>query len=617
MQRKRGAREPGQQRTLYQRARLAIMLGFGVALILLGWATYEAYRQSRTTAAGGERVDHTLRVLNTALQLETTLLSMEVEHRAFLVRGDAALAAARDTHARLALDLLRDLAVLVRDNPTQAPRIARIEALLGERRNAMNESTTLVQNAGVEAGRDNFRPQGEGSIEPIRALLGEMRVVEERLLEQRSRQAIAAAQRLRWALLYGPGAGLGAMLLGFLALLRMLHHADAMRRQLAQANALQTAMFQSAGPMLIATAPDGRITLFNRAASEKLGYRPEQMIDKLTPAVFHDADEIAERAVTLARELGTPVAPGFEVFTTLPERGTPEERVWTYVRSDASRFPVQLVVSALRDEGGTLLGFLGVAQDISERVAAERAIRDLNAALLSRTRQLEDSVRDLESFSYSVSHDLRAPLRHVDGYARMLAEDAGDALDAECRRYIREIGTSAQRMGRLIDDLLSLSRLGRTPLQRAPVDMNALVRDACRELDWHGQPDSVIEISRLPPCVGDSSLLRQVWVNLLSNAIKYSAPRGAAAQIQVDGSRNGDRVRYRVADNGVGFDMRFSDKLFGVFQRLHAQDEFEGTGVGLAIVQRVVARHGGSVDARGQPGAGAEFSFELPLEAPA
>lgn len=612
----RAERDPDRagKRTLYQRVRLMIFVGFGIALLLLSWATWEAFRQSQTTAAGGERVDHTLRVLNTALRFETTVLSMESEHRAYLVLGDAAYASARDTHARVATTLLAELAELVRDNPAQLERVAGVRALLERRRESMLTTTDLISRFGLDAGRENFRPQGEGSIEPVRVLLTQMRSTEERLLEERSRRAIDAAERLRWTLLYGPIAGVFALLAGFLALLRMLHHADAMRRSLAQSNALQTAMFESAGPMIIATAPDGTITLFNRAATEKLGYSAQSMIGKRTPALFHDADEIAERAVSLSRELGEPIAPGFEVFSTLPARGQHEQRAWTYVRSDGTRFPVQLVASALRDDTGAIIGYLGVAQDISERLAAERDIRDLNTALMRRTRELEESVRELESFSYSVSHDLRAPLRHVDGYARMLAEDAGDSLDPTCRRYVDEISSSAQRMGRLIDDLLALSRLGRAPVRREPVDMDALVRDACRELTVAGQPEHTIDISHLPPCVGDSALLRQVWINLLSNAIKYSAPRGAAAQIQVDGTRQGDRVRYRVADNGVGFDMRFADKLFGVFQRLHAQDEFEGTGVGLAIVHRVVTRHGGTVHAHAQPGAGAEFSFELPAE---
>lgn len=606
-----------QGRTPHQRARIWIWLSFTAAILLLSWATIEAYRQSRTTTEDTRRVHHTLQVLNTALQLETTLLSMESEHRGYLVRGDAAFAEARDQHARSAAALLGTLRALVADNPAQTDRLRDMDPLLEARHDAMRESTRLLDAEGIDTGRESFRPQGEGSIQPLRVLLAELRQHEESLLEARSRRSVETAQRLRWALLYGPGVGLLIVLFGFLALMRQLDRTDRIRRHLVAANALQNAMLESAGHMIIACATDGRITLFNRAASDALGYAPDAVIGKATPLLFHDQEEVAQHALALGREFGEPVVPGFEALVARPLRGLQEERIWTYVRREGGRFPVQLVVSTLRDERGELLGFIGMAQDITARFAAEHDIRVLNDALLSRSQQLEESVRDLESFSYSVSHDLRAPLRHIDGYARMLQEDAGDTLDTECRRYLNEIGTSSRRMGRLIDDLLALSRLGRMPLKHVAVDMNALVRDACLDLDWGGRPQSVIEFSILPSCMGDSALLRQVWVNLLSNALKYTVPRGSATHIRVAGTRDGERVRYSVADNGVGFDMRYVDKLFGVFQRLHAQDEFEGTGIGLAIVRRVITRHGGSVSAHGTPGAGAEFCFELPMEEPA
>ena len=222
-------------------------------------------------------------------------------------------------------------------------------------------------------------------------------------------------------------------------------------------------------------------------------------------------------------------------------------------------------------------------------------------------------MRELESFSYSVSHDLRAPLRHIDGYARMLAEDLGASLDGEPRRYLDAIGASSRRMGALIDDLLSLSRLGRKPLARQPIDMTALATEAWAEVRQDSHASIGIRIDALPACDGDPSLLRQVWLNLLSNAVKYSAPRGADAFVEVRGQVADGIATYTVCDNGVGFDPRYADKLFGVFQRLHPQDRFEGTGVGLAIVHRIVERHDGNVGAESRLGDGACFSFGLPL----
>jgi signal transduction histidine kinase len=253
------------------------------------------------------------------------------------------------------------------------------------------------------------------------------------------------------------------------------------------------------------------------------------------------------------------------------------------------------------------------ARDITERKHAEQRIDALNVELQARSLALETANRELESFSYSVSHDLRAPLRHVDGYARMLMEDAGERLQPEDLRYLSTITDSVRRMGALIDDLLALSRFGRKPLDRQPVDMAALARDSLRDL---APPLPEIRIGALPVAEGDPALLRQVWSNLLSNAVKYSAPRGAQACVEVDGEAVDGVLRYRVRDNGVGFDMRHAGKLFGVFQRLHGEDRFEGTGVGLAIVQRVVHRHGGEVRADAQPDHGATFTFDLPAAPP-
>ena len=229
----------------------------------------------------------------------------------------------------------------------------------------------------------------------------------------------------------------------------------------------------------------------------------------------------------------------------------------------------------------------------------------------SKAAELERSNRELEAFSYTVSHDLRAPLRHVDGYARMLQEDAGDQLTPDMLRYLDMISRSSRHMGLLIDDLLAFSRVGRKPLEQVTLDMGDLVRHALHEAGAE-RAQATVDIGSLPAVDADPVLMRQAWVNLLSNAIKYSAPRGAEARIEVSGERDGALVRYRVRDNGVGFDMRYADKLFGVFHRLHSQDDFEGTGVGLAIVRQILERHGGQVSADARPGEGATFTIELP-----
>jgi len=242
----------------------------------------------------------------------------------------------------------------------------------------------------------------------------------------------------------------------------------------------------------------------------------------------------------------------------------------------------------------------------------QRARSDLETQVVERTRALSETNAELEAFSYSVSHDLRAPLRAIHGFARILLEDHGTGLDPEAKRVLGVIDENTRRMGQLIDDLLSFSRLGRKELETARVDMAELVRGVVEEVRRHaGDRPLEITVGSLPPARGDRNMLRQAVTNLVDNAAKFTRKR-APGRIEVGHQDNGAEAVYYVKDNGAGFDPRYASKLFGVFQRLHRAEEFEGTGVGLAIVQRVVSRHGGRVWAEGKLDAGATFYFTLP-----
>ena len=291
-------------------------------------------------------------------------------------------------------------------------------------------------------------------------------------------------------------------------------------------------------------------------------------------------------------------------------------RLW-HAASSNYRF-VSVRAAPVLSAENEILEWIGTVTDIDDRKHAEEEIRRLNAELEERVRertaQLEATNKELESFSYSVSHDLRAPLRAIDGYSQMLEEDYRDRLDDEGKRLLAVVRRESGKMGRLIDDLLAFSRLGRNPISAmAEIDMTALAKDVAQELLRDETPDRVrLDVWRLPPARGDKSLLRQVWMNLLGNALKYAGSR-PRPEILVTGEITNGEAFYRVADNGVGFDMKYAGKLFGVFQRLHTAEEFSGTGVGLAIVHRVITRHGGSVRADGKVGEGATFTFTLPV----
>jgi signal transduction histidine kinase len=319
-------------------------------------------------------------------------------------------------------------------------------------------------------------------------------------------------------------------------------------------------------------------------------------------------------AAWLQRTISTPVLAMRDIA-----REVVEKRDFSLRATNTSNDEIGYLADAFND----MLSEIQRRADALERsnatlARAEEDLKMLNAELeqriADRTRQLEAANKELESFSYSVSHDLRAPVRAIAGFSKMLADGHGEHLDDEGKRKLGIVRSEAARMGALIDDLLAFSRLGRQSIQRGPVDMKELVLrnfETLKAQHQGAEPD--LRLGYLPPASGDRSLLAQVWVNLISNALKFSSKKDKPV-IEVSAVSDAAEHTYFVRDNGAGFDPRFAAKLFGVFQRLHDASEFSGTGVGLALVQRIVTRHGGRVWAEGEPGVGATFYFTLPRE---
>ncbi|MDE2087288.1 MAG: PAS domain-containing protein, partial [Xanthomonadaceae bacterium] len=294
-----------------------------------------------------------------------------------------------------------------------------------------------------------------------------------------------------------------------------------------------------------------------------------------------------------------------------------DRELWDYevVQHTPDGVDRHVVINARRiqQQDSDAQALLLTVSDVTARALAELRVNELNHQLEGKVAQITDVNRELEAFSYSVSHDLRAPLRHIAGFARKLRQHLGERIDETGSHYLDVIGSSAQRMGQLIEDLLVFSRLGRGALRLQPVDMQSLAEEA-RALCMAEAPERHISwaIAPLPIVVGDENMLRTVWQNLIGNAVKYTSQREHAhIAVDVQRGRNGD-YEFSVSDDGAGFDMQYADKLFGVFQRLHRASDFPGNGIGLANVRRILARHGGRIWAVAEPGLGARFHFTLP-----
>ncbi|PPT53964.1 histidine kinase [Xanthomonas arboricola] len=551
-------------------------------------------------------VSHSQEVQETAQRLEAAMRDTE---SAALMRSHGvqrpALLERMRRGRRESLAAVQRLIVLTKDNPAQQVRMGRIQSTI-ERR------LLLAERIAVTTAPEQIRLLINDMTlnNPIRVLIDELQDAEGKLLELRN--ARADTERTHYAVLSWGTLVVQLLLLGTVTWLlqRQIRRRLAAEQEYLRANGRASSVLQTVREPIVLLDSGQRILLHNPAFAELYGL-----------------DERGNESMPL-EDVGDGVWRDAQIHQRLADVLLRGRELWDYEHEQRAADGVQrtMLINARRmplpdtsDEDVVLM----TVSDISLQKASQLRIQELNRQMEGKVEQVSEVNRELEAFSYSVSHDLRAPLRHVAGFSDKLARHLGDAADEKSRHYMEVISSSARRMASLIDDLLVYSRLGRSALRLQAVDMQSLVSETRAILDSNVQSENTghrvdWHIAPLPVLVADENMMRQLWMNLLGNAVKYSTKR-EVARIEVTYTPMADGGhQFSVRDNGAGFDMEYSAKLFGVFQRLHKASEYPGTGIGLASVRRVLTRHGGRVWAEGAVDEGATFYFVLPpaLEAP-
>jgi PAS domain S-box-containing protein len=566
-------------------------------LIIVGLPYVVTLQGARGTEQASEWVVRSTEVKSLAYRIAYVVHDSEAATYRLLA-GDANEA----THARAERvvkevpPLLQQLRRMTRDNPDQQTLMGSLVSSVNGRVTLMNQASARLRQGDPVGARQSLRDADD--LFGMNAQIAGIVQIEDGLLKQR--QAEATRQSLDGRIVLSVTA-LAQILL--LTIIVITSERQIGRRQLAETREGRAVMrsqmiFQAVREPIALFDENLNSLLVNNAFSELYGMDPGQ------------------RSQPLAR-IGDGAWSDNVLLQRLNDVLLRDRELWDYdmVQRTVDGVDRHVVINArrLQQHDGGMTSLLLTVSDVTTRALAEQQVNELNRQLEGKVTQISDVNRELEAFSYSVSHDLRAPLRHIAGFARKLEQHLGDRVDEKSAHYIEVIASSAQRMAVLIDDLLVFSRLGRGALRLQAVDMQSLV-DEARVLAESGVSDRRIvwTIAPLPMVIGDENMLRTVWQNLLGNAVKYTGQcEVARIAVSVQQGRSGD-YEFTVSDNGAGFDMQYADKLFGVFQRLHRASEFPGNGIGLANVRRIVARHGGRVWAEAEPGRGAHFHFSLP-----
>lgn len=360
---------------------------------------------------------------------------------------------------------------------------------------------------------------------------------------------------------------------------------------------LQKAIIDGANCTIISTDLTGIIQTINRTTEQWLGYSAGEVVGKIKLDFFHDLEELKTVAVTIAKELGEQIEVGFEVLVAEARKGIVSENEWSYIRQDGSRFSVLLSVTPLLNSYGNITGFLAIGTDISDRKKAEEDLRRSN--------------KELEQFAYVASHDLQEPLRTMTSYAQLLAKRYQNRLDDKADKYINYIVDGASRMQQLINDLLTYSRVGKQHIEFEPTDCNLVLQRTLANLEIAiSETGAIITSETLPTVMADGRQLLQLFQNLIANGIKFCREHTPA--VRIFAVRQDTEWLFGVRDNGIGIEPEYAQRIFVIFQRLHSRQEYSGTGIGLALCQRIVEGHGGRIWVESQLGKGATFYFTIP-----
>ncbi|HEY1424384.1 MAG TPA: PAS domain S-box protein, partial [Candidatus Acidoferrum sp.] len=528
-------------------------------------------------------VGHTRLVLEKLDSTLGALIELDAGTRVFqLTKNPADLESFRRLRSQIESDL-GDLKSLTSDNARQQAAHSRLASLTGKQLAASAAKVGGSESAAFPAGDRDLMPE-------IRAVFTEMRVEEERLLGERLARAEKSTREMKAILAVGYAFVLLLVGLSTFSIFREIAKRTQSEHALRQSEERFRLMVANIKDYaIIVLDPSGNVTSWNGGAQRIKGYTADEVIGQPI-SIFYPREAISEGKP----EFG---------LRTARERGRYEDEGWR-VRKDGSQFWASVMVTPLEDDQGRVRGFVKITRDITEKREAEQQ-------LLRRTAELEAANKELETFSYSVSHDLRAPLRGIEGFSQALQEDYARQLDDTANDYLRRIQGATHRMGELIDDLLNLSRVTRAEMYREPIDLTGLAAEIAADIASLEPARHVnLRIAAGMRAEGDVRLVRVVLQNLFGNAWKFTSKR-EHAEIEFGEQNSQGQHTYFVRDNGAGFDSAYAARLFGAFQRLHSSSEFPGTGIGLATVQRIVHRHGGAAWAESSVDRGATVFFTL------